>query len=60
MPDTSHVGELIYCGHRSDETLRRVFEQAGLHLMRTELAQLPVSEDATLYPVRMYALKYLR
>jgi hypothetical protein len=57
MLDGYWVGKLSRSEHRSDETLRYVFEQAGLDLIRTELAQLPVSEAATLFPVRMYALK---
>ncbi|KAI5867992.1 alpha-N-methyltransferase NTM1 [Durotheca rogersii] len=39
---------------RQDETFRRVFDSAGLRIVRTELQH---GFPAELYPVRMYALK---
>ncbi|ODA81300.1 hypothetical protein RJ55_04265 [Drechmeria coniospora] len=43
---------------RRDETFRRIFAEAGLRIVKTELQRgLPETSETRLFPVRMYALK---
>ena len=52
---------IVLTGYRDDSKFRKLFSQAGLRIIKTDLQKgLPTISSRKLLPVRMYALKPTR